>query len=168
MPRSIMLCVAMLSASAAMAGELPKEGKFSGTYHSSGTLKIASMGKDTISGWDETGYWLVTDGPRAFDHVTWRCMGGGHVLSGIFGYRGHCIGTDTSGDQMVIEVMSANASTPADAKSVPGKTTFVSGTGKFAGITGGTTDELFHPQFKVSADNTYVQLVKFEGTYRLP
>jgi hypothetical protein len=46
--------------------------------------------------------------------------------------------------------------------------TLIGGTGKYAGITGGTTDELFHPQFKVSADNTYVQLVKFEGSYKLP
>ena len=166
--RITIVLTAVLFASAAMAGELPKEGKFAGTFHGAGTFKAAAMGKDAISGWDQMGYWLISDGPSVFDHMTWHCLGEHHVIAGIVGCHGNCIGTDTAGDQIVTQITNADTATPADVKTIPGKVTLVGGTGKYAGITGNVTEDVLMTQFKVAADGNYVQFTKFQGRYKLP
>jgi hypothetical protein len=165
--RTAIVLTSVLFASAAVAGELPKEGKFSGTFHGAGTFKAATMGKDTISGWDQMGYWLITDGPQVFDHMTWHCLGEYHA-AGVVGYHGNCIGTDMAGDQMESLITNVDATTPADAKTIPGKGSLVGGTGKYAGISGSITEDVLMTQFKVAADGNYVQFTKFQGSYKLP
>lgn len=164
MRRSIMLCAAMLSASAAMAGELPKEGKFTAVYHGVGTYKAITMGKDiTFSAWEETGY-TVSDG--LFDHLTWRCLGIYDAASRMAKYSGHCLTTDPAGDQIASDVVS-EGTTAGDAKTTRGKGVFTGGTGKYVGISGGWTFVTHSGEYKVSADNTYVQLGSNEGSYKL-
>jgi hypothetical protein len=46
----IIVVTAVLFASAVMAVELPKEGKFAGTFHGAGTFQAAAMSKDANSG----------------------------------------------------------------------------------------------------------------------
>jgi hypothetical protein len=160
----LMLSATVLLGTAAMAADLPKEGKFTATYHGVGTYKSAAMGKDTvISAWDETGY-TVSDG--LFDHLTWHCMGIYDAASGMAKYSGHCVTTDPAGDQIASDVVSEGTAA-VDAKATHGKGVFTGGTGKYAGISGGWTFVTHTGEYKVSADNTYVQNNTNEGTYKL-
>ena len=167
MRNSMMLSGAlMLVTGAASAGELPKEGNVTGTYYGSGTYKAAPMGKDAfISGWEETGYTLG----GVFDHVTWHCLGGFRAFTGkSSAYTGHCVGTDTDGDQLVMSVESADES-PPEVKARTDKLVALAGTGKYAGITGSWSGINHLNEFKVTAaDTTYVHFVEFNGSYKLP
>jgi len=124
------------------------------------------MGKDDfISGWEETGYTLG----GVFDHVTWHCLGGFRAFTGkSSAYTGHCVGTDTDGDQLVMSVESADES-PPEVKARTDKLVALAGTGKYAGITGSWSGINHLNEFKVTAaDTTYVHFVEFNGSYKLP
>jgi hypothetical protein len=162
------LCLLTLSAAvlstAAIAGDLPKEGKVSATYSSVGSFRPVSAGKKlTMWIWDETGFSNAEPG-TLFDHVTWRCMGVASAINGEVRAKGNCVGTDPSGDQIYIDVV--GDPNPADAKMVPGRVTYVDGTGKFAGISGGNVFVLHGPEYKLAAEQTYVQYGNLEGAYK--
>ena len=122
------------------------------------------MGKDDfISGWEETGYTLG----GVFDHVTWHCLGGFHAFAGkSSACTGHCVGTDTAGDQPVISVESADESPPRG-KSPAGQ---ASRTCWHRQVCGHHRSGINHlNEFKVTAaDTTYVHFVEFNGSYKLP
>ena len=55
--RTVIVIASALFAASTMAGELPKEGKFSGTYQAIGTYHGTAMGKDaTANSNDEMGF----------------------------------------------------------------------------------------------------------------
>jgi hypothetical protein len=158
------LSVAVLLGTTAVASDLPKEGKFTAIYHGVGTYKSATMGKDAvISGWDEIGY---TVGDGLFDHLTWHCFGIYDAAAGLAKFIGHCVTTDPAGDQIAADVASEGAAA-VDAKMTRGKGVFTGGTGKYAGISGSWTLVTHSGEYKLSVDNTYVQLGSNEGSYKL-
>lgn len=169
MRNTIALCV-VLSAVPAVAGELPREGKYSGDYYSSGTFVMAQLGKDGkdgfMQGFDEVG---ESVGNGLFDHTTWRCIGQFGVFAEKGRATGMCVATDLAGDQ-VIGTFAAPA-VPMTDKERPGKFEFTGGTGKYAGITG-TFSYVVHPQefpFPVlAAANHYANHNTYEGSYKLP
>jgi hypothetical protein len=161
----VTLSAAVLLGTAALAGDLPKEGTFNATYSSAGTFKASPIGKEgLLSNFDENGFTL---GNGLLDHVTWHCFGLYEVMKGMAQYRGYCIGTDPAGDQVATEVVS-DGKYPADAKTSRGTATFTASTGKYAGISGGFTFVNHSPEFKTAADGTYVQYGTSEGSYKLP
>src|ERR1700747_2021189 len=93
------LSAAVLS-TAAVASDLPKEGKVSATYNSVGTYKAITAGKN-LAAWlfDETGF-SNGEPNTLLDHVTWHCMGVASVINGEVKGKGDCVGTDPSGDQL--------------------------------------------------------------------
>jgi hypothetical protein len=149
---------------AAVASDLPKEGKISGgTYSAVGTYRPITAGKNLAASiFDETG---IGTGPRPVDHVTWRCIGVFTAIDGQAQAKGNCVGTDPSGDQMFTQF--AGDRYPADAKSFTGKASYLGGTGKYDGMSGGFTYTLYGPQFKVAAELSYVQYGTVEGDYKL-
>jgi hypothetical protein len=161
----VTLSAAVLLGTAAFAGDLPKEGKFTATYSSAGTFKGSPIGKEALfSNFDENGLSL---GDGLFDHLSWHCFGLYEVLKGMAQFRGHCIATDPAGDQLASDFVS-DGTFPADAKNPRGTGTFRAGTGKYAGISGGWTFVTHSPEFKTAADGTYVQHGTNEGSYKLP
>jgi hypothetical protein len=95
MRNSMALCGVVLFAAPALAGELPKEGKYSGQYYSSGTSVIAMLGKDgkdgSMQGFDEI---CQTVGNGLRDHMTWRCIGAVGVFAEKARATGMCVVTD--------------------------------------------------------------------------
>jgi hypothetical protein len=160
----------VLFVSSALAGELPKEGKFSGQYYSSGTYVTAALGKDGkdgyVNGFDEVG---ESVGTGLMDRMSWHCLGSFGVLSGNARYSGMCIGTDQGGDQIVANFIQTGASVPTSDKTWPGTNTFLAGTGKYQGITGAFS-YLLHPyEFQAGAtDHRYFGFNTYEGSYKLP
>jgi hypothetical protein len=163
------LCLLTLSAAvlttAALAGDLPKEGKVSGTYNAVGTWKPAiTAGKNLAAwSWDETGFSIGETG-TLFDHLTWHCMGMGTLMNGELRFKGNCVATDPGGDQLFVDAI--GDPNPTDAKAISGKSTLVDGTGKYAGISGGFVYVLHGPEFKLAAEQTYVQYGNAEGSYK--
>jgi hypothetical protein len=150
---------------AAMAADLPKEGTFSGTASNFGTVKATPIGKERLLVmFDENGS-VVSNG--LLDHTTVHCWGLGDFTNGTGQVHGYCVSMDPAGDQIVTNIAS-DGKFAADAKSFNGTATFTTGTGKYAGISGGYRIVLHGPEFRTAAEGTYVQYGKMEGSYKLP
>jgi hypothetical protein len=147
----------------AMAGDLPKQGTYTGTYTVFGSVKFTQIGKERIllAISDENGMSL-TNGFG--DHLTWRCWGQGDYTNGIGQDSGYCVATDLSGDQIVDNWSDAKHELGS---AVKGTDLYTSGTGKYAGITGGGTFEVDAREFK-TPDGTYAIHGPMQGSYKLP
>ena len=115
---------------AAIGADLPKEGTFKGTFSSYGTYKTTKVGDLSLNMFDETGPQL-TDGFA--DHVALHCWGFSETANGTMTQHGYCLGTDPSGDQIASRFAGEKAT---QYKGMKGTNTFISGTGKFAGVSG--------------------------------
>jgi hypothetical protein len=167
--KTMKLCLLTLSAAvlttAAMASDLPKEGKVSATYNAAGSWRQITAGKNLVAWIFEDSGFSVGETGTLFDHLTWHCIGVGSVVNGeVQGTKGNCVGTDPAGDQLFLDF--AGDRNPADAKVISGKTTYVDGTGKYAGISGGNMYVLHGGEFKTAAEQTYVQYGLLEGSYK--
>jgi hypothetical protein len=155
----------MFLGSAAMAADLPKEGTFTFTYSGAGTFKATPIGKERLlAAWDENG---LSVGNGLFDHVTWHCWGIADTANRMSQWQGYCVTTDPAGDQIVAEVAS-DGKYPADAKSFRGTGKLTTGTGKYAGVSGGYTADLHAPEFRTAAEGTFAQYGTTQGSYKLP
>ena len=157
------LGAALLFGIEASAGDLPKEGTFTATYSSVGTVKITPLGKERwFAAFDENG---LTVGGGLLDHMAWHCWGILDGASTIVQYRNYCVSTDPAGDQIGADVVSdgkIDLSKPFSATA-----SFVAGTGKYAGISGGWSFVGHSSEFK-TPDGTYVQYGPIKGSYKLP
>jgi hypothetical protein len=159
------LSAAMAFGAAAMAGDLPKEGTSSGTYSSFGTAKATAIGKERLLvAFDENGLTL-TNG--FVDHMTWHCWGTGDFTNGMGQGQGYCVGTDPTGDQLVGNFGPDEKHTP-DQKSWNGSATYTTGTGKYAGISGGWTYVIHVNEFRPATEGTFLNYVTFQAHYKLP
>ena len=167
--RTLIVLASVLFASSAIAGELPKEGKYSGDYYSSGSFVVAAMNKEATAGvrnFDEVG---VTVGSGILDHMTWRCMGEQGGFAEKVRATGMCVATDLGGDQIVGDFVASPV--PLSDKERRGKFEFVGGTGKYVGITGAFTFINYPyemPYSDLAAANHYAAHNTYEGTYKLP
>lgn len=146
-----------------MAADLPKEGTLSGTYTSFGSYKILKVGDRSFTIFDETGG-QVTNGFA--DHLTVHCWGTGEEITGVTVNQGSCVGIDPTGDQLAL-TFSGEKHTAEDT-SWKGTSTYVSGTGKFAGVSGTISFTNHGREFKPLTEGTYVDYVTFQGKYKLP
>jgi hypothetical protein len=123
------LGVALAFNTAAMAGDLPKEGTSSVTYSTYGTFKSTAVGKEVaLFAWDESG---LSAGNGFLDHTTWHCWGLFQITNGINQTTSaYCVVTDPNGDQLAAN--GAGDKWPKDAKSFTGSATWITGTGKYA------------------------------------
>ncbi len=159
------LGLALAFNTAAIAGDLPKEGTFSATYSSAGTFKPSPIGKKWLAGaWDENG---LSVGTGLFDHMTWHCWGLADIVNSMNEWRGYCVATDPTGDQVASDVAS-DGKYPSDAKSYKGTGNFATGTGKYAGISGSFAFVGHGPEFRTAAEGTYAQYGTIQGSYKLP
>jgi hypothetical protein len=162
---ALALTAAMAFRALALAADLPKEGTYSGTVSAAGTYKAYPVGKDrTLVTWDENGLGV---GNGAFDHMTNHCFGLADITNGMEEDQGYCVGTDPAGDQVVLNVVS-DGKRPTSAKSFGSSGTFTSGTGKYAGISGGLTCVDHGPEFRTGAEGTYAQYGECQVKYKLP
>ena len=158
------LMMAALFAYSTDAAAQAKEGTWKGTYAGVGASKATEIGKDRrLLVFDENGL-STTDG--MLDHFTWHCWGLGDFTSGVGETHGYCVGTDPTGDQVVLNI--ASEKHPLGQKIVKGSFTMTGGTGKYAGITGTASTTQDGAMFKTTGEGTYVSHNTAEGTYKLP
>jgi hypothetical protein len=162
---AVTLSTAMFFGTAAMAGDLPKEGMSSGTFsYVVGTLKPTPIGKERLLiSWDGNGL-SFTNGFG--DHMSWHCWATGDYTNGVGGDQGYCVATDISGDQF-IDIFNDDKHA-LDAKSFGGTDKWSGGTGKYAGISGGGK-YICHPaDFKSPAEGTFLGYCTLDWNYKLP
>lgn len=161
----VLLGLGLLLGTAAMAGDIPKEGPVKLTYSSFGTLKATAIGKERLlATFDENG---LSVGNGFGDHMTWHCFGLIDIASGMAQHRGYCVGTDPAGDHVVGDIASTGKYA-ATAKSFSGTLTLTTGTGKYTGISGSWTYVAHGPEFRPESEGTYFQFSTNQGSYKLP
>ncbi len=142
-----------------------KEGTFSCTYSSFGTAKATAIGKERLLVvFDENGLKL-TNG--FLDHTTWHCWGLADFTNGMGQAHGYCVGTDPAGDQLVLNFGPDEKHAP-DQKSWSGSLTYTTGTGKYAGISGGETYVIHANEFRPAVEGTFLNYATCQGSYKLP
>ena len=160
------LCASALlgfSTSSFAQAELPKEGPVAatGAFHSN--FKVVSVGDLTQIAYDAKGG-FVADKPGGFgDRLTAHCIGSARTLKGKIEFEYNmCEFTDPAGDKLYSKLENVSS----DADKVVNKTTLISGTGKYAGITGGW--EVVRRSHRPPAEGEGMSSVKITGTYKLP
>jgi hypothetical protein len=147
----------------AWAADLPKEGTDTGTYSAIGTSKATSLGEGRWFGSSEEDGLQVGGG--LLDHMTAHCWGVNEGMKTIGTFRGYCVATDPTGDQIAIEYVSdgkVDFSKPFTAIN-----TITAGTGKYAGISAKWTDDCHTSEFK-APEGRYFEYCLSKGSYKLP
>jgi hypothetical protein len=146
----------------ATAGDLPKEGTFSGIYNTLGQYKAYPVGNDRVLfSLGDQGE-LVSDG--FLDHSTWQCWGKGDHTKGTGHDQGTCVATDPSGDKVVDEWISEDY-TIGQKKPFKINSKFSGGSGKYTGITGDFTGSV-DGGFSVP-EGSYIVRTEMKGSYKL-
>jgi hypothetical protein len=162
---ALSLGAALTFGTPAKSTDLPKEGTFSGTYAGAFTLKTYTIGKERMVGVGDSNDFTV--GKGFLDHMTWHCFTAFSVMTGMARFNGYCVVTDPAGDQIAADIAS-DGTYPADAKTVPAKGTYTTGTGKYAGISGSLTNVLHFNEFRTATEGTSANYGQFQATYKLP
>jgi hypothetical protein len=160
---TVLTVLAFSGASSPASAQMVQEGKYGGTYSAFGTFKATPIGKERLlTVFDDNGFNI---GQWPFDHMTQHCWGTGDFTNGMGQNRGYCVAIDVAGDQIVGNFEDEKHA--PDQKNWHGTFTITTGTGKLAGISGGST-YLIHNEFRTASEGTYVAYVTFEGSYKLP
>jgi hypothetical protein len=164
---------------AAIAGDLPKEGTWRGKAAVEGKWTINKIGTDETTGlivFDRTST-MEGDSPMAREH----CFGvlelvnkvsaaaGPKLPERVIKPHGYCIDVDADGDQIVFK--DANEERPWSSSSGPSHSEIVMGTGKYAGITGTSVATcLFGGSMPStgSSPTSHQMRCDVETTYKLP
>ena len=154
--RSVWIAVAVVSFLGATAEgqQLPKSGKYKGTYASHQVPEVAQtyeLEKGHV-------YFLGRSHGVFFNDVADGFLDKTEVTCAIAAINGHCIITDKDGDK-VFSVFEGKGSAPGI---IAGTFQWTGGTGKFTGIQGNNT-------FHVTAiGKTLSSWIVWEGEWRLP
>jgi len=143
---------------------VPREGTVSSVVFSSATLTAMPLGKDRVQySYESLGISTSPTGEGLLHEASMRCMGGFHRVNGaIDDESGSCIFTRPDGDQ-VFYVYKASGKPHVR---VTGTFTYVGGTGKMEGITGG--GEFTRRTLPHAKEGTSQSISKGKGQYRLP
>jgi hypothetical protein len=159
------LSTAMVFGAVALAADLPNEGTFIGTFSSFGTYKATPIGTERLLvAFDENGLSLSNG---LLDHMTWHCWGTTDYMSGMGQSQGYCVGTDPDGDKLAVSFGPDEMHAP-NQKSWSSPMTSTTGTGKFAGISGGGTYVNHANEFRPAVEGTFLNYATIQGSYKFP
>lgn len=166
--QAVLAAISLATAAAAAADETPliqREGGGTGVTMGSAASKRMEQGKDqAVMSWDFIGVSLADDGKGILHNASVRCIGAAHTSSGaIDGFLNACTFTRPDGDQ-IFSVERYLSGKPGGAST--GTATLVGGTGKMAGITGGS--EWTRSFVRAAAEGTFQTVTRSKMTYKLP
>jgi hypothetical protein len=168
MLRNLLASTAVLLSLPAMAGDqapVPREGSSSYVTLGSGTMKVLPMGKERSQvSWEFLGVQVSEDGKGITHNASVRCVGVSHVVNdGMEGYLNACTLTRPDGDQIFVTEKLVSGKRGAASS---GTSTIVGGTGKLAGIQGGSEWTRFF--VRPAADGTFQTVTRSKASYKLP
>lgn len=127
----------------------------------SGTSSMLSASKElTVFSYEFKGINIGSDGDKAFENLTHRCMGISRIEGAEYTTTGFCKYLDPDGDFFIVAYDGPGGSNP-----LPWN--FVQGTGKWKGVKGSGTVQAI-TQGKPIAEGTFQFCSKITGTYELP
>lgn len=156
--------VSLVAFAADPALPIPKEGSISFVNVLSGNVVRMALGKDRLQlSYDIMGVSTSPTGEGLLHNASVRCVGGLHIVNGAWDdASGSCIYTRPDGDQVfAIYKDAGKVGIP-----IKGTFTFVGGTGKMAGITGG--GEFTRVSVRPAAEGTLQSAARYTAKYKLP
>jgi hypothetical protein len=146
------------------ATPLPREGTVSSIVFSSATLNAMPLGKDRVQySYESLGISTSQTGEGLLHNASMHCLGGFHrVNDAVDDESGSCIFTRPDGDQVFYVYKAAGKPHIG----VKGTFTYVGGTGKMEGITGG--GEFTRVTLRHAKEGTTQSVSQGKGTYKLP
>ncbi len=163
----LVLAVAMASLvalAADAAPPVPREDSISYVNVLSGTVKVLMLGKERGQvSYEIMGVATSPTGEGLLHNSSVRCMGGFHIIKGEWDdSSGSCVYTRPDGDQVFATYKDAGK----QGAPVKGTITFVGGTGKMAGISGG--GEFTRTSVRPAAEGTLQSVSRYTAKYKLP
>jgi hypothetical protein len=158
----LVLAIVMATGTEAKA-QNQKEFNSSGTWPYTGTFKMLPVGPDRLQmNYEIIGMGISDTRGDPFHNMSYRCIGGGLAVKGEVDHSGSCVGMSLTGDQVFWTYKAAGR------LGGPGRGTssFIGGTGKFAGIQGNMTYEEIN--LRPIAEGTIQGYTKSKGQYKLP
>ena len=167
---STVILVLFTAFAATVEAQIPKEGTFSYTSIYSGTYKALGTGPERFQNtYEHTGAMLSDTGEGIFHNATFHCIGSQYTVNGNFDdNRGFCTITCPDGDKAFFTYKSTGNIRTGSKQT----NTFVGGTGKLAGLQGGS--ELTNIPLRASGppatpyQGPYQGISKSKGQYKLP
>jgi hypothetical protein len=143
--------------------ELAKEGLESGRNYATGTSKVIPMGEERIQlNYEGSGIY-ISDTEEGFLHnASIHFLGGFHAVKGAFEESGGMVLTAPDGDKAFV-TYKGSGNLGKDAK---GTYTYVGGTGKYTGITGG--GEFTRSNLQSASKGVWAAITLFKGNWKLP
>jgi len=150
------LCGATALAASAQAGEI----EYGGTFCSHSRTTILQASPD-VTAFDVESWGIQTPDStfKPWANATNHCAGNILVVQGKASSHGECLWTDSDGDTFI--------GTFADDAGKPGTWTFVGGTGKWKGVSGGGAYQ-YVSSSKPRPDGTGEGCTSHSGKYLLP
>lgn len=140
-----------------------KEVTLSITLVYSGTYKTLPLGPDRLQmNYDLMGVSITDTNENPFSNNSFHCLGAGLAVKGELSHTGSCISVRPDGDQ-IFWTYKADSKLGGNGK---GSSMITGGTGKMAGLQGGT--EYLEFNLRPAAEGTFQGITKAKGQYKLP
>ena len=159
----ILSLVLLTSAGFVFGAEIPKEGSATGTIGFTGAYQILPLGKEYLqNNYDARGVVTTDNEASPLYMASVQCVGAVKAIKGEYKEFGLCIYTRPDGDQ----IYGSYEGTGKLGQGAKGLTTFVGGTGKCVGITGG--GEWSRSNLKGTAKGGGASISKFTFNWKIP
>ena len=146
-----------------LSEEMAKEGLESGKNYATGTSKALPMGEERLQlTYEGSGIYVTDIEEGLLNNSSVHFLGALHSVKGAFEESGCMVVTAPDGDKAFV-TYKGSGNLGKDAK---GTYTYVGGTGKYTGITGGgeVTRSNLQPAFK----GVWAAITLFKGNWKLP
>ena len=143
--------------------ELAKEGSESGRNYATGTTKVIPMGEERIQlNYEGSGIYISDTENGLLHNASIHFLGAFHAVKGAFEESGGMVLTAPDGDKAFV-TYKGSGNLGKDAK---GTYTYVGGTGKYTGITGG--GEFTRSILQYASKGVWAAITLFKGNWKLP
>ena len=147
-----------------LSEEMAKEGSYTSKNYVTGTVKALPMGEERLQlTYEGTGIYMSDTEGGFLNNASVHVLGAFHAVKGAFGDEsGSMLLTDPDGDKAFV-IYQGSGNLGKDAK---GTYTYVGGTGKYTGITGG--GEFTRSILQPASKGVWSAISIFKGNWKLP
>ncbi len=146
-----------------LSEEMAKEDSYTGKNYATGTSKALPMGEERIHvTYEGTGIYVSDIEEGFLNNASQHFLGALHAVKGAFEESGFMVSTVPDGDK-VFATWKGSGNLGKDAK---GTYTYVGGTGKYTGITGG--GEFTRSNLQPASKGVWSAITLFKGNWKLP
>ena len=158
-----LVTLSLTMAATSAFSEMAKEGSYSGKNYSTGTSKAIPMGEERLHlAIEGSGIYVSDDEDGFLNNASIHFLGTLHAVKGVFEESGFMVFNVPDGDK-VYATWKGTGNLGKDAK---GTYTYVGGTGKYTGITGG--GEFTRSNLQPASKGVWAAITLFKGNWKLP